>query len=82
MAVCSHWYLTSRDSKTPAPQYKPIDRRKRKGIRVKDYRGIEQLRPIKKTLALLLKPASPTPSNTMLARSLQRDTERGIKVPL
>ena len=52
--------------KTPAPQYQPIDRKKRKGKRAEDYSslvGIEQLRPIKKTFALLLKPASPTPSN-------------------
>ena len=35
--------------KTPAPQYQPIDRKKRKGKRVGDYsRYIEQLRPIKK----------------------------------
>ena len=47
--------------KTPAPQYQPIDRKKRKGKRVEDYIvGIEQRRPIKKALALLLKPASPT----------------------
>ena len=35
--------------KTPAPQYQPIDRKKRKGKRVKEYIvRIEQLRPIKK----------------------------------
>ena len=34
--------------KTPAPQYQPIDRKKRKGKRVKTIVGIEQLRPIKK----------------------------------
>ena len=34
----------------------------------------------RKALALLLKPASPTPSNTGSLRSLQRDTERGTKV--
>ena len=33
-------------------------------------------------MALLLKPASPTPSNAGLARSFQRDTEKGIKVQL
>ena len=33
----------------------------------------------KKTLAVLLKPTSPTPSNTGLTRSFQRDTERAIK---
>ena len=34
----------------------------------------------RKALALLLKPASPTPSNTGSLRSFQRDTERGTKV--
>ena len=34
----------------------------------------------KKALALILKPAIPTPSNTELARSFQRDTEKGIVV--
>ena len=33
-------------------------------------------------MALLLKPASPTQSNTRLARPFQRDTEKGINVPL
>ena len=33
-----------------------------------------------KALALLLKPASPTPSNTGSLRSFQRDTKRGTKV--
>ena len=68
--------------KTPATQYQPTDRKERKVKIVEDYsRSIKQLiRPIKKTLALLLIPASPTTSNTGLARSLKRDTERGIKV--
>ena len=34
----------------------------------------------RKALALLLKPASPTPSNTESLRSFQRHTERGTKV--
>ena len=34
----------------------------------------------RKALTLLLKPASPTPSNTGSLRSLQRDTERGTKL--
>ena len=34
--------------KTPAPQYQPIDRKKRKGKRVETIVGIEQLRQIKK----------------------------------
>ena len=33
-----------------------------------------------KALALLLKPASPTPSNTGSLKSFQRDTERGTKL--
>ena len=36
----------------------------------------------KKALALLLKPASPTPSNTGSLRSFHRDTEKIIKVLL
>ena len=62
--------------KTPAPQYQPIDRKKRTG-KIVDYNiDIEQLRPIKKALALLLKPASPTPSNTG-QQDLSRGTPRG-----
>ena len=34
----------------------------------------------RKALALLLKPASPTESNTGSQSSFQRDTERGTKV--
>ena len=34
----------------------------------------------RKELALLLKPASPTPSNTGSLRSFQRDSERGTKL--
>ena len=34
----------------------------------------------RKALALLLKPGSPTPSNTGSLRSFQRDTERGTKL--
>ena len=34
----------------------------------------------RKALALLLKPASPTPSNKWSLRSFQRDTERGTKL--
>ena len=49
--------------KTPDPQYKPIDRKKRKGKRVEDYSRDRAAWANKKALALLLKPASPTPSN-------------------
>ena len=68
--------------KTPAPQYQPIDRKKRKGKRVEDYSMDRAPQVNKEALALLLKPASPTPSNTGLARSFQRDTEKRIKVLL
>ena len=66
--------------KTSAPQYQPIDTKKRKGKGVEDYSRDRAVTANKKALALLLKPASPTPSNTWLARSFQRDTDRGIKV--
>ena len=68
--------------KTPASQYQPIDRKKRKGKRVEDYSRDRAASDNKEALALLLKPASPTLSNTGLARSFQRDTEKGIKVLL
>ena len=38
----------------------------------------EQIRPTGKHWLWLLKPVRPTPSNTGLLRSFQRDTERGI----
>ena len=68
--------------KTPAPQYQPIDRKKRKGKRVEDYSRDRAAYDNKEALALLLKPARSTPSKTGLARSFQRDTEKGIKVLL
>ena len=68
--------------KTPAPQYQPIDIKKRKGKRVKDYSRDRAAWAIKEALALLLKSASPTPSKTKLSRSFQRDTEKEIKVLL
>ena len=66
-------------TKTSAPQYQPIHRRKEMEKQQKTIVGIEQLRPIRKHWTSL-NPTSPTPSNTELARSFQRDTERGIKV--
>ena len=54
--------------KTPAPQYQPIEKNK-KGKIVKDYSRDRAAYANKEALALLLKPASPTPSNTGLARS-------------
>ena len=57
-----------------------IDRKKRKGKIVEDNNRDRAAYANKKALALLLKPASPTPSNTGSARSFQRDTVRGTKV--
>ena len=68
--------------KTPALQYQPIDRKKRKGKRAEDYSRDRAAYANKEALALLLKPTSTTPSKTGLARSFQRDTEKGIKVLL
>ena len=65
--------------KTPAPQYRPIARKKRKGKIVEDHSRDRAAQGNKKALALLLKPASHTPLNTGSARSFQRDTERGTK---
>ena len=58
--------------KTPALQYQPIDRKKRKGKRVEDYSRDRAALATKEALAQLLKPARTTPSNTGLARSFQR----------
>ena len=49
--------------------HKQIDGKKRKGKIVEDYRKDRAAEANKKTLALLLKPESPTPSNTGSARS-------------
>ena len=68
--------------KTPAPQYQPIDRKKRKVKRVEDYSRDRAAQANKEAQDLLLKPASPTPSKTGRARSFQRDIEKGIKVLL
>ena len=68
--------------KTPAPEYQPIDRKKRNGKRVEDYSRDRAAQANKEALALLLKPANQTPSNTLLARLFQKDTEKGIKVML
>ena len=69
------WY-TPWGPKTPAPQYQPIDRKKRKGKIAEDYNRDRAAWANKEALALLLKPASPTASNTGLARSFRKDTER------
>ena len=62
---------------TPAPN---LQRERRERENSRRQKGIEQLRPIKKYCTLLLKRISPTPSNTLPARSIRRDTERKIKV--
>ena len=49
--------------KTPAPQYRPTDRKKRNGKIVEDKRD-KAAQANKKALTLLMKPARPTPSNT------------------
>ena len=66
--------------KTPAPQYQPIDRKKKNEKIVEDYSRDRAALANKKALVLLLQLASPTPSNTGSARSFQRDTETGIKI--
>ena len=63
--------------KTTAPQYQPVERKKRRGKRVEDN-SRDSFKS--RAFARLLKPTSPTPSNTGLARAFQRDTEKGIKV--
>ena len=55
----------------------PLKEEKDKIVGVKKERADHANR---KALALLLKPASPTPSNIWSLRSFQRDTERGTKV--
>ena len=68
--------------KTPAPQCQPIDRKKREGKKVEEYSRDRAAYANKEAFVLLLKPASPTPANTGLPRSFQRDTEKGTKVLL
>ena len=58
--------------KSPTPQYQPIDRKKRKGKRVKEYSRDRAAYANKEALTLPLKPTSPTTSNMGLARSFQR----------
>ena len=57
----------------------PIDRKKRKKKIVEDYSRDSAAWANKKALALLLKPPSPTLSNTESAKSFQKNSERGIK---
>ena len=62
--------------KTPGPQYKPIDRKKRKGKTVEDYNRDRTPYVNNKALTLLLKPASSTTSNTGV-QDRSRGTLRG-----
>ena len=57
--------------KTLAQEYQPKDWKKRKGRILEDYNRDRAAYANKKALALLLKPASPTLSNTGFSRSLQ-----------
>ena len=68
--------------KTPTSQYQRIDRKKRNGKRAEVNSRDRAAYANKEALALLLKPASPTPWNTELAISFKRDTGKGIKVLL
>ena len=63
--------------KTPTRHNQSMEGRKRYNSRRQKERADHANR---KALALLLKPASPTPSNTGSQRSSQRDTERGTKL--
>ena len=63
--------------KDPAPQYQPIERKKRTTGKSRRQKEIEHFWPTnKKTLALFVKIPSPTASNTGSARSFHRDNER------
>ena len=70
--------LTPYQSEDPNPTT-PIHRKKEeKGKTVGDKKGASS-QANKKALALLLKPASPTPSNTGSLRAFHRDTERSTE---
>ena len=60
------------------PQNTNLLKEERNGKAVEDKRWASILGQLK-VLTGLLKPASPTPSNTGSARSFHRDTERRIK---
>ena len=65
----------------PQPHHTNQLKERRENENCRRQRETESLRTIKKTLALLWKPASPTPSNTGSARSFNRYNERVIKAP-
>ena len=71
---CSSTPYQSKDPSTTILNY----RNKDNGKTVEDKKGAS--RGAKKAFSMLLKPASPTPSNTESVRSFHRDTDREIKV--
>ena len=76
------WY-TPYQFEDPSPTIRSYWQKEEKGKNSRrPYSSDRAAYANKKAWALLLKPASPTPSNTELARSFQRHTERGIKVLL
>ena len=71
------WY-TPYQSEDPSPTIPTYRQKEEKGKKVEDNSRDRAAKANKEALALLLKPASPTPANTGLARSLQRKTEKRI----
>ena len=71
--------LTPYQSEDPSPTLPTYRAKEEKGRIVEDKKW-ESNWAYKKALDLLLKPASPTPSNTGSTRSFQRETDRRIKV--
>ena len=71
--------LTPYQSEDPSLTLPTYRGKEDKGKIVEDKKR-ESNQANKKALGLLLKPASPRPSNTGSTRSFQRDTEMGIKV--
>ena len=75
-------YTLSVRSKTPEPQYQPIDGKKRKGQIVEDYSKDRAAQANKKALALLLKPSSPTPPKTgLVCKIVPEGHRKGNKSP-
>ena len=70
--------LTPYKSNAPAPLYKPIDRKMRKGKTDEDKKD-RAASANEKASALVLKPASPTPSNTVskIVPQVQREGDEG-----
>ena len=71
--------LTPFQSEDPNPTT-PTHRKKEEKGKTVGYKKWASSKANKNALALLLKPASPTPSNTGSLRSFHRDTEKGTKV--